>query len=190
MSEDLFKDRVNEQNQEVHEMLMTDYDYMMNHMHPIPDKEIRTSQYSINHNGTTYHVFNAERVAFGRMCVQIANAIRGKNKPIYRRIDPTNGDKVIVVNAEKMLFVGRKLKFKNLKYHTGRAGGLKTKMLKDIYYTRPELVIFNSVYKMLPKNKTRFVFLENLTIYKGKSNQVQILRKSFFPISYQIRIWK
>ena len=168
ISEDIGIDNINEEGQFEQPVMLTDYQYMMNNMLPFPDKELRASQYSLERKGTVYHVFNAERIPFGRMCVQIAIAVRGKNKPTYKRIDPSQGDKVIVVNAEKALFMGRKLKFKNLKYHTGRAGGLKTQTFKDMIYRKPGLIIFNSVYKMLPKNKIRLLLLENLKIYAGK----------------------
>ena len=170
MSEDLGVDNIDPRGKFVAPIMLTDYDYFMNNLLPIPDKETRTSQYSLERDGVVYHVFNAERIPFGRMCTQITNAVRGKYKPTYKRIDPTKGDKVVVVNAEKALFMGRKLKFKNLKYHTGIPGGLKTKKFKDMLFLKPELLIFNSVYKMLPKNKIRFLFLENLTIYAGRSD--------------------
>lgn len=160
-------DRVNEQGQAVMEHTMTDHDYYMTQMLHMPDKELRTAYYAIQKEGVTYHVFNAERVPFGKMCSAIAEFIRGKKKPTYRRIDPTQGDRAVVVNAEKMLFMGRKLKFKDLKYHTGRPGGLKTKKFHDYVQLRPELLVFNAVYKMLPKNKTRLRHLENLKIYRG-----------------------
>jgi large subunit ribosomal protein L13 len=166
-SEDMGIDNIDTRGKFVQPYMFTDYEYMMTHMLPIPDKETRLGQYILEKEGVVYHVFNAERVPFGRMCTQIANAIRGKNKPIFKRIDPGKGDKVVVVNAEKALFMGRKLKFKNLKYHTGTPGGLKTKKFKDLLFSKPELMIFNSVYKMLPKNRTRFIFLENLKIYAG-----------------------
>jgi large subunit ribosomal protein L13 len=170
LSEDIAGDRVNEKGQLEMEHTMTDHQFFMENRLHMPDKELRTAYYVLEKDGKVYHVFNAERVPFGRMNTMIADAIRGKNKPTYKRIDPTQGDMAIVVNAEKMLFMGRKLKFKNLKYHTGRVGGLKTKMYKDYIYTKPELIIFNSVYKMLPKNRVRLIHLENLKIYKGKEN--------------------
>ena len=55
----------------------------------------------------------------------------------------------------------------DLKYHTGRPGGLKEKKYKNIINEKPELLIFNCVYKMLPKNRMRFKFLDNLTIFSG-----------------------
>ena len=181
MSEDMGIDNINPEGKYIQPIPMTDYEYMKNNMISIPDKEIKTAYYAIERNGKTYHVFNAERIPFGKMCVDISSIIRGKHKPIYKRIDPTLGDKVIVVNAEKALFMGRKLKFKNLKYHTGRAGGLKTKMFKDILHQKPELLIFNSVYKMLPKNRTRFVLLDNLKIYSGSNLDNMDFLPNFTP---------
>lgn len=193
MSEDMGIDNVSKDGKFVQPYMLTDYQYMMSNMLPFPDKEIRTAQYTLERDGTVYHVFNAQRIPFGRMCVQIAIAVRGKNKPIYKRIDPTKGDKVIVVNAEKALFMGRKLKFKDLKYHTGRPGGLKTRTFKEMIYRKPGLLIFNSVYKMLPKNKVRLGLLENLKIYAGRTAtdwEARTLKTSTFcPTLPGIRIW-
>jgi large subunit ribosomal protein L13 len=102
------------------------------------------------------------------MCAEIATIIRGKHCRTYKRGAYTSHDKVIVVNASNTLFTGRKLKFKNLKYHTGKPSGLKEKQYKNLINQKPELLIFNCVYKFLPKNRMRFNFLDNLSIYAGR----------------------
>lgn len=75
----------------------------------------------------------------GRMMSQISTAIRGKNSPLYRnsQADVKNGDVCIIVNATDPLFTGKKLLNKNLKYHTGFIGHLKTFSYKHVLNTKP-----------------------------------------------------
>jgi large subunit ribosomal protein L13 len=75
----------------------------------------------------------------GRMGSQRSTAIRGKNSPGYRNsaADVKHGDICIIVNAADPLFTGKKLLFKNLKYHTGFVGHLKTFSYKHVLNTKP-----------------------------------------------------
>ena len=79
----------------------------------------------------------------GRMINKIATAIRGKNSPLYKNsaVDIKNGDICIVVNALDPLFTGKKLKFKELKYHTNFVGHLKTFSYTSILNRKPELLV-------------------------------------------------
>lgn len=79
----------------------------------------------------------------GRMIGKIATAIRGKNSPLYRnsQADVKNGDICVIVNAADPLFTGKKLLFKNLKYHTGFVGHLKTYSYRHILNHKPELLV-------------------------------------------------
>ena len=90
-----------------------------------------------------------------------------------------------MVNASNALFTGRRLKFKDLRYHSGRPGGLKKLKYTDIMEKKPELMIFNAIYKMLPKNRTRLIHLENLKIYGGLKFFF-IFRKLFIKYIFQI----
>jgi len=70
---------------------------------------------AVNHNGKTYHLFNAKRMPVGRMAVQISQFIRGKHRPGYKK-NATNEsagnsnlrDKCIIVNMANPYFTGRK----------------------------------------------------------------------------------
>lgn len=80
----------------------------------------------------------------GRMIHKISNHIRGKTSPHYKNSvsNIKNGDICIVVNASDPLFTGKKLLFKNLKYHTGFVGHLRTHNYKNILNKKPELLVF------------------------------------------------
>jgi large subunit ribosomal protein L13 len=79
----------------------------------------------------------------GRMVGQIATAIRGKNSPLYRNNEANikNGDICVIVNAVDPLFTGKKLLYKNLKYHTGFIGHLRTHSYKSVLNSKPELLV-------------------------------------------------
>ena len=79
----------------------------------------------------------------GRMITKIATAIRGRNSPLYKnsQVDIKNGDVCVIVNAVDPLFTGKKLLFKNLRYHTGFIGNLKTFSYKSVLNKKPELLV-------------------------------------------------
>jgi len=96
---------------------------------------------------------DAANHAPGRLATQIATILMGKHKPGYEpRLD--RGDKVVIVNADKIKFTGKKLDQKFYRHHTMFHGGLKEvpakKMMED-----PQKLILRTVLKMLPKNKMR-----------------------------------
>ena len=75
----------------------------------------------------------------GRMITKISTLIRGKASPLYKNsiANPKIGDKCIIVNASDPLLTGKKLLFKNLKYHTGFVGHLRTHSYKSILNKKP-----------------------------------------------------
>jgi len=75
----------------------------------------------------------------GRMINQIATIIRGRNSPHYKnsQVNVKNGDICIIVNAADPLFTGKKLMNKNLRYHTGFVGHLRTHSYKAILNNKP-----------------------------------------------------
>ena len=96
----------------------------------------------------------------GRMMGKIATAIRGKNSPLYRnsQADVKNGDVCVIINAADPLFTGKKLLYKNLKYHTGFIGHLRTFSYKQVLNTKPELLVnfFNyEVFLFTAKNDAK-----------------------------------
>ena len=71
-----------------------------------------------------WYVIDAEGQVMGRLASQVANILRGKNKPIYTPNVDT-GDYVIVINADKIVMTGKKLDQKVYYHHSGYVGGLK-----------------------------------------------------------------
>ncbi|WP_054739463.1 50S ribosomal protein L13 [Cellulosilyticum ruminicola] len=113
-----------------------------------------------------WYVIDAEGQTVGRLASQIAAILRGKNKPTYTpHVDC--GDHVIVINAEKVVFTGKKLDQKLYRRHTGYAGGLKEITAREMLDTHPERVIMNAVKGMLPKNSLGRQMLTKLRVYAG-----------------------
>jgi len=99
----------------------------------------------------------------GRLATQIAVILTGKNKVEYAT-DRDMGDGVIVENAAKVKFTGKKLEQKNYYHHSGHPGGLKTTPAKRLMAEHPEEVVRKAVFNMLPKNKLRNDRMKRLDI--------------------------
>ena len=99
-------------------------------------------------------VVDAEGVVVGRLATFIANRLRGKHRPDYTpHVDC--GDYVVVINADKVKFTGRKLEQKIYYRHTGHPGGIKERKAGHVLDGRfPERVLEKAVERMLPKESS------------------------------------
>jgi large subunit ribosomal protein L13 len=113
-----------------------------------------------------WYVVDAEGQTLGRLATQIADTLRGKNKPEYTPHVDT-GDFVVVVNAEKIAVTGKKLDEKLYHRHSGYPGGLRTRTLREQLQRRPTEVIRKAVKGMLPRNKLARAQIGKLKIYAG-----------------------
>jgi large subunit ribosomal protein L13 len=116
-----------------------------------------------------WHVIDADGVVLGRLAVQIANKLRGKDKPVYTaHLDA--GDFVVVTNAEKVRVTGKKETDKEFMSYSGWKGGEKFRTVAQIRAAHPEKLIMHAVKGMLPKNRLGSVLLTKLKVYKGKTH--------------------
>ncbi len=107
--------------------------------------------------------FDATDRAPGRLASEIARALMGKTSVAYQsNVDA--GDFVIVKNAGKMKWTGKKMDQKVYHHHTAHPGGLRTKTLKDMWKKDPTEVLRMAVSRMLPKNKHRTPRMIRLTV--------------------------
>ena len=113
-----------------------------------------------------WYVFDAEGQVVGRLAAEIAKVLRGKNKPEFTPHVDT-GDYVIVINAAKAVFTGKKLRKKIYFHHTGYLGGGKYATAGDWMRRFPERVIEHAVKGMLPKNKLGATLFTKLHVYAG-----------------------
>ena len=113
-------------------------------------------------------VIDAENVVVGRLATFIAMRLRGKHRPDYTpHVDC--GDYIVVVNAEKVKFTGRKLEQKTYYRHTGFAGGVKERRAGQVLEGRfPERILEKAVERMLPKESPLArAQMTHLRIYAG-----------------------
>jgi large subunit ribosomal protein L13 len=113
-----------------------------------------------------WFIFDAEDKTLGRFSTEIANILRGKNKPSYSPSHDT-GDNVIIINAEKLKLTGKKLDNKYYFRHSGYVGGLKAENAAAVMGKDPAKVVFHSIRGMVPRNRNRKGILSKLHIYSG-----------------------
>lgn len=116
-----------------------------------------------------WHVIDANGAVLGRLAAQVANVLRGKNKPIYTdHLDA--GDFVVVINADKIVLTGKKETDKKFMTYSGWKGGEKFKTVQQIRAKHPERLVTHAVKGMIPKNRLGRVLLTKLKVYRGNEH--------------------
>jgi large subunit ribosomal protein L13 len=119
-----------------------------------------------------WHLVDAKDKILGRVAVDVAAKLIGKNKPYFvRSLDC--GDYVVVINAPFVAVTGHKEKEKLYGNYSGFPGGLKQKALWELRRDKPEEIIKRAVMGMLPKNKLRARMIARLKIVAGSENPYQ-----------------
>jgi large subunit ribosomal protein L13 len=115
-------------------------------------------------------LIDAEGLVVGRLAAVIATRLRGKHKPMYTpNLDC--GDNVIVINAEKILLTGNKMKDKVYYWHTGYIGGIKERTPEKFLTGRtPTRVVEKAVQRMLPRGPLGRQQMSNLRVYAGPAH--------------------
>jgi len=127
---------------------------------------MKTHLPKVNLDQRKWHVIDADGAVLGRLAVQVADILRGKNKPVYTaHLDA--GDFVIVVNAEKVRLTGNKEIQKEYMTYSGWKGGEKYRNVAQLREKHPELIIERAVKGMIPKNRLGRQLLTKLKVFKG-----------------------
>ncbi|MCL1594056.1 MAG: 50S ribosomal protein L13 [Actinomycetia bacterium] len=114
----------------------------------------------------SWYVIDAENVPLGRLASEVAQIVRGKNKPTYApHFD--GGDFVVIVNADKIHVSGNKEAEKVYYRHSGYPGGLRAETLSKIRKNHPERLIETAVRGMLPKNRLGRQIFKKMKVYAG-----------------------
>ncbi|HJS06486.1 MAG TPA: 50S ribosomal protein L13 [Pirellulales bacterium] len=116
-------------------------------------------------------VVDATDKVVGRLASEIAMILMGKHRPTYTPHVDT-GEYVIVVNAEKVKFTGKKWQQKEYQWYTGYTGQMVETAEKRLA-RRPELVIREAIRRMMPKTKLGVAMLNKLKIYAGPEHPHQ-----------------
>ena len=130
-----------------------------------------------------WYVVDAKGARVGRIASEIATLIRGKHKPDYTpHVD--SGDFVVVVNAEKVVFTGRKTTDKKYYHHSGYIGGLKTESAAEVLKTHPERILERAVKGMLPKGSLGRDMAKKLKVYAGEEHPHGAQNPEVYKLKY------
>lgn len=115
-------------------------------------------------------LIDAENMVVGRLAAVIAMRLRGKHLPTFTpHMDC--GDNVVVINADKVKFTGKKMADKKYYRHTGYPGGIKETTPEKIMEGKfPERVVEMAVKRMLPRGPLGRQQLTNLKVYAGSEH--------------------
>ena len=115
-------------------------------------------------------LIDAEGLVVGRLATIVASRLRGKHKPTFTpHVD--DGDNVIIINAEKVAFTGKKLEDKKYYWHTGWIGGIKERTAGQLLTGRfPERVLEKAVERMVPRGPLGRRQMKNLKVYAGAAH--------------------
>ena len=116
-------------------------------------------------------LIDAQDKVVGRLAVEIAMRLMGKHRPTYTPHVIT-GDCVVVINADKVKFTGKKWEQKRYSWYTGYTR-LRSESAADRLAKKPTLILKEAVRRMLPKNKLATKMLNNLKIYAGPEHPHQ-----------------
>lgn len=123
----------------------------------------------VNLDQRKWHVIDAENAILGRLATQVANILRGKDKPIFtHHLDA--GDFVVVINAEKVRLTGKKETQKSFMSYSGWKGGEKYRTVEQVRTQQPDKLITHAVRGMIPKNRLGRVLMTKLKVYKGSAH--------------------
>jgi len=116
-------------------------------------------------------LIDAEGVVLGRLASIIAVLLRGKHKPQFTpHVDC--GDHVVVVNAEKVHVTGNKAEQAVLYYHTGYAGGIKGRSIRQrLESAHPERVLEKAVERMITRGPLQRQQMRHLYVYPGPTHK-------------------
>lgn len=113
-----------------------------------------------------WYVIDASNRPLGRVATEIANVLRGKHRPEFSP-HLSLGDHVVVINADKVSVSGNKIDQKLYYRFSGYPGGLKVKLMRDMFEQDPAQVVHHAVRRMMPRTRLGRRMMKKLKIYKG-----------------------
>ena len=119
-----------------------------------------------------WFVVDAEGKTLGRLASEVAKVLRGKHKPTFTPHVDT-GDHVIVLNADKVVLSGNKMKQKTYFKHYGYIGGDTYTSAEQMIATKPERMVELAIKGMLPKNRLGRQIYRKLNVYRGSEHPHQ-----------------
>ena len=123
-------------------------------------------------NKRNWYVISAKDKVLGRLAVQAAAVLSGKNKVDYAPHDD-KGDFLIITDADQVRLTGKKAEQKTYFRPSRYPGNSKTIEFGRMINKNPRYVIEHAVKGMLPKNKLAAKRLKRLKVYTGSEHQNQ-----------------
>jgi large subunit ribosomal protein L13 len=117
-------------------------------------------------------VVDASGKTLGRLASDVAEILSGKRNPRYTPFMDM-GDHVIVINAEKVKLTGLKAEEKVYRHYTGYPGGLRSEEFRKRLTRKPEMVVEQAIWGMLPKSKLGKAMFRKLKVYRGDKHPHQ-----------------
>jgi len=134
-------------------------------------------------NTPQWYVIDATDLVVGRLAVTISNLLRGKHKPTFTPHCDT-GDFVVIVNAEKVKFTGKKWDDKAYQTYSHYAGGQKIIPAKDMRDRKPEEIIRLAVKRMINSGPLGYKQMTKLKIFAGPVHEHQAQQPVAFKIDH------
>jgi large subunit ribosomal protein L13 len=132
--------------------------------------------------GRRWWVVDANEQTVGRIASRIASILKGKHKPSYTpSLDV--GDFVVVVNAEKVRFTGKKETDKTFFSHTMHPGGAKHTPMNKLRARHPEQLLENAIRRMLPRSALGRQMLTKLKVYAGDKHPHAAQKPEALPLA-------
>ena len=128
-----------------------------------------------------WYVVDATDMTLGRLASNVANVLRGKNKPIYTPNVDT-GDHVIILNTKNVILTGRKSEQKIYRHHSGYIGGMKEVVAKDMLSKNPEKAMMLAIKGMLPHNRLGRQMINKVRIYAGSEHENQAQKPEVWEV--------
>jgi len=116
-------------------------------------------------------VIDANGVRLGKLANKVVHILMGKHKVIH--VDNLDtGDNVIIINAGKIELNQTAIDKKQYFWHTGFPGGIKSKSIVELLAKKPEYVMREAVWGMLPKNRMGRKMLRNMRVFAGPEHNM------------------
>ena len=119
-----------------------------------------------------WYVIDAAGKPLGKVAVEAAKLLRGKQKPTFTpHVDC--GDHVVIINCKDAVLTGNKLTQKKWQRHTGYVGHLKETTYATLMATRPEKAMELAVKGMIPSNSLGRAQMLRLRLFAGAEHKHQ-----------------
>ena len=132
--------------------------------------------------GRRWWLVDGDNQAVGRLATRVASILKGKHKPTYTPSMDT-GDFVVVVNAGKVRFTGKKETDKVFFSHTMHPGGAKQTPMDKLRERHPEDIVLNAVRRMLPRNALGRQMMTKLKVYAGDKHPHAAQKPEQLPLA-------